>query len=189
MKWVRNQSKCPIMLGSFHRSDKLQLLLLSLSLALSLSLYRYVYICLCVCVCTCTSIPIYVHINIYVYIRCVCLTPSHFCGEHSCWGLWVEGLVPYRISAHQLRNGVQIAALIPRLSLAGRSSAPSQPISNAGPSFDGLGGDSSRVSLTTLQHTVYLVCVCVCWGVGGRGVNKKWLLTMDSFGQNLGSYR
>lgn len=47
--------------------------------------------------------------------------------EHSCRGLW--GLVLDHISTHQLRNGVQIAALIPRLGPAGGSSALKQPIS------------------------------------------------------------
>lgn len=45
---------------------------------------------------------------------------------HSCRGL--EGLVLYHISTHQLRNSVQIAALIPRLGPAGGSSALKQPI-------------------------------------------------------------
>lgn len=47
-------------------------------------------------------------------------------GGHSCRGL--GGLVLDQISTHQLRNGVQIAALIPRLGPAGGSSALKQPI-------------------------------------------------------------
>lgn len=49
------------------------------------------------------------------------------CGGHSCRGL--RGLVLDHISTHQLRNGVQIAALIPRLGPAGGSSALRHPIS------------------------------------------------------------
>lgn len=106
------------------------------------------------------------------------MTPSHFCGGHSCRGLWVRGLVPCHISAHQLRNGVQIAALIPRLSLAGGSSAPSQPISIAGHRLmeSEVTAAACRQQLATLQQTVYLVCACVGWG----GCYKKQLLTMDS---------
>ncbi len=47
------------------------------------------------------------------------------CG-HSCRGL--RGLVLDHISTHQLRNGVQIAVLIPQLGPAGGSSALNQPI-------------------------------------------------------------
>jgi len=47
-------------------------------------------------------------------------------GEHSCRGL--GGLVVDRISTHQLRSCVQIAALIPLLGPAGGHSELKQPI-------------------------------------------------------------
>lgn len=115
---------------------------------------------------------------ICVYIRCVWMTPSHFCGEHSCWGPGLEGLVLYHISAHQLRNGVQIAALIPRLSLAGRSSAASRPISIAGHRLmeSEVTAAACGRQLTTLRHTVYLVRVWV-WG---RGVRCEQKVTINN---------
>lgn len=54
------------------------------------------------------------------------MTPHTSCG-HSCKGL--RGLVLDHISTHQLRNGVQIAGLIPQLGPAGGSSVLKQPIS------------------------------------------------------------
>lgn len=54
------------------------------------------------------------------------MTFSSLSGEHSCRGL--KGLVLDHISTHQLRNSIQIAALIPVLGPAGGSSALKQPI-------------------------------------------------------------
>lgn len=86
-------------------------------------------------------------------------------GGHSCRGLW--GLVLDQISTHQLRNDVQIAALIPRLGPAGGSSAPKWPISIHLKQmlFERLTADSGLTSvcpayaryIPTLQHSVYLV--------------------------------
>lgn len=104
-----------------------------------------------------------------IYIKCLWMTSSHFSGGHSCRGLWVRGLVLDHISAHQLRNGVQIAALIPGLGPAGGPSTPEQPIAVTSPtkrsSLIDSGVDSGPTAacaalyryIPTLQHSVYLV--------------------------------
>lgn len=101
------------------------------------------------------------------------MTSSHFSGGHSCRGLWVGGLVLDHISAHQLRNSVQIAALIPGPGLAGGSSMPQQPIGVTWPtkrsSLIGLGGwqrPHGRVSGTLSVHT-NTSALCIFSGGGG----------------------
>lgn len=104
---------------------------------------------------------------IYIYIYKVSLDESFALGGgHSCRGL--GGLVLDHISTHQLRNGVQIAALIPRLGPEGGSSAAGRPIPavlTANELFDRLTADSGLTSvcpalacrIPTFHRSVYLV--------------------------------
>lgn len=70
------------------------------------------------------SVPNYIILDIYKVSLDDSFTLS---GGHSCRGL--RGLGVDQISSHQLRNGVQIAALIPKPGPVGGSSALKQPIS------------------------------------------------------------
>lgn len=89
---------------------------------------------------------------------------------HSCRGL--GGLVLAHISTHQLRNGVEIAALIPgwvRREDPPRSGGQSAA-SRERQGFDGPAADSGLASvfpvftghIPTLQHAVYLVDFISC---------------------------